>query len=159
VQEEGKGKALPDLILIDGGAGQLASAERALADLGVQGLLLVGVSKGEGRKPGLETLHFSKGPPLRLPPDSIALHFVQQVRDEAHRFAITGHRQRRDKKRRTSVLESIPGIGVKRRRALLKHFGGLQAIEVANVEQLLEVSGMTPALAEEVYLHFHGNIP
>lgn len=150
-----EGKSLPDLILIDGGAAQLASAEKALADLGVQGLLLVGVAKGEERKPGLETLHFSQRLPLQLSPDSIALHFIQQIRDEAHRFAITGHRQRRDKKRRTSVLESIPGIGAKRRRALLKHFGGLQAIESANIDQLAEVSGMTAALAEEVYRHFH----
>ncbi len=152
---QAEGKSLPDLILIDGGAAQLASAERALADLGVEGLLLVGVAKGEERKPGLETLHFSRRPPLHLAPDSMALHFIQQIRDEAHRFAITGHRQRRDKKRRTSVLESIPGIGAKRRRALLKYFGGLQAIETANIDQLLEVSGMTAKLAEEIYRHFH----
>lgn len=155
LQEEGK--ALPDLILIDGGPTQLAAAEQALAALGVRGLFLVGVSKGEGRKPGLETLHFSTRTPLHLAADSLALHFIQQVRDEAHRFAITGHRQRRDKKRRTSTLESIPGIGAKRRRALLKHFGGLQAIETANQQQLQEVSGVTPALAEAIYLHFHAS--
>lgn len=152
---EEDGKPLPDLLLIDGGAAQLRAAEKALADRGVQGLLLVGISKGEGRKPGLETLHFSDQKPLHLAKDSIALHFIQQIRDEAHRFAITSHRNRRDKKRRTSTLESIPGIGAKRRRALLKHFGGLQAIETAELNQLLEVSGITKQLAEEIYLRFH----
>lgn len=151
----GDAKPKPDLILIDGGATQLAAAERALAELGVSGIVLVGVSKGEGRKPGLETLHFSAHNRLHLAPDSLGLHLIQQVRDEAHRFAITGHRLRRDKKRRTSVLESIPGIGAARRRALLKHFGGLQALEAAEVEQILEVPGMNQALAERVYEALH----
>lgn len=146
---------LPDFILIDGGKTQLASAEQALTELNVKGVILAGVAKGEGRKPGLETLYFSHQPPLHLSPDALALHFIQQIRDEAHRFAITGHRQRRDKKRRTSILESIPGIGPTRRRALLRHFGGLQAVEVASVEQLLEVIGMTRALAEKVFAAIH----
>lgn len=145
-------QSLPDLILIDGGKTQLAAVEQALADLKITDIVLVGVAKGEGRKPGLETLYFSYQPPLHLLPDAMALHFIQQIRDEAHRFAITGHRQRRDKKRRTSVLESIPGIGSKRRRALLRYFGGLQGIEAASMEQLIAVPGMTKALAENVLL-------
>jgi excinuclease ABC subunit C len=152
---QSEGKALPDLILIDGGMTQLAAAEKALEALDLHGLLLVGVAKGVERKPGLETLYFSNRTSMHLPKDSIALHFIQQIRDEAHRFAITGHRGRRDKKRRTSVLEAIPGIGAKRRRALLKHFGGLQAIEAANIDQIAAVSGITPALAEQIYQHFH----
>jgi len=146
-----EGKPAPDLILIDGGATQLAAAEKALAGLAITGILLVGVSKGEGRKPGLETLHFSEREPVHLPADAVALHFIQQIRDEAHRFAITGHRQRRDKKRRTSILESIPGVGAKRRSALLRHFGGLQALQTASQEEILKTPGMTAKLAKQIY--------
>ncbi len=151
LQEDGK--PVPELIFIDGGPTQLASAERALAELELQGPLLVGVAKGEGRKPGLETLHFSHRAPLQLASDSVALHFIQQIRDEAHRFAITGHRNRRDKKRRTSVLEAIPGIGAQRRRALLRHFGGLQGLLAAGAEEIKEVQGISSDLAEEIYQH------
>jgi len=149
IQEEGK--PLPDLVFIDGGKLQLKAAKSVLEELHIKEILLVGISKGEGRKPGLETLHFLNRSPLHLSSDSIALHFIQQIRDEAHRFAITGHRLRRDKKRRTSILESIPGIGAKRRRALIRHFGGLQALRAASIEQILEVPHMTRGLAEQVH--------
>jgi excinuclease ABC subunit C len=153
VPSEG-GKPLPELILIDGGKTQLAAAEQALAELHIRGICLIGVAKGEGRKPGLETLYSSYQGPLHLAPASLALHFIQQIRDEAHRFAITGHRQRRDKKRRTSVLESIPGIGARRRRALLQHFGGLQALESATMEQIQAVPGISKAIAEKIVALF-----
>lgn len=144
----------PDLILIDGGKTQLAAAYETLQAFAIPTIMLIGVAKGEDRKPGLETLYFPDKPPLHLPPDALALHFIQQIRDEAHRFAITAHRQRRDKKRRTSVLELVPGIGAKRRRALLRHFGGLQAIETATLEQLMKVPGITQAIAEQVLATF-----
>ncbi|WP_432209512.1 excinuclease ABC subunit UvrC, partial [Acinetobacter variabilis] len=118
---------LPDLLLIDGGKGQLHMAMEVMQELGLDAFM-VGVSKGEGRKPGLETLHFTDGSKIQLPEDHKALHLIQQVRDEAHRFAITRHRAKRDKKRGSSVLEVIPGLGPKRRRDLLTHFGGIQGV-------------------------------
>lgn len=145
----------PDVVLIDGGVTQLNSVQKVLSELRIKNILLVGVAKGENRKPGLETLYFIDRPALNLTPDNIALHFIQQIRDEAHRFAITGHRQRRDKKRLISVLEVIPGIGAKRRRALLKHFGGLPGLKQASLEQLIEVAGMNDKLAQLVYDRFH----
>jgi len=121
---------LPDILFIDGGKGQLAQAVHVLDHLDIDGVLLVGIAKGEGRKPGLETLHFADDrEPLQLPADHPALHLIQHIRDEAHRFAITKHRAKRDKRRRESPLESIPGLGPKRRRDLLNHFGGLQELE------------------------------
>jgi excinuclease ABC subunit C len=157
LEEEGDGPGkLPDLLLIDGGKGQVAAAAQALADLGIEGVLLVGVAKGEERKPGKERLFLSgQEQATILPADSLALHLVQQVRDEAHRFAITGHRQRRARARTTSVLEEIPGIGDRRRQALLRHLGGMQEVARAGVEDLARVPGISPALARRIYASFH----
>jgi excinuclease ABC subunit C len=152
---------LPDLLLIDGGAGQVARANAVLAELGLAGIPVVGVAKGEARRPGDETLLLPgvDGQPAReLKPgaDSPGLQLVQQVRDEAHRFAITGHRGRRQKARSTSRLEDIPGIGPRRRAALLKHFGGLGGLRAAGVEEIARVDGVSNALAERIYATLHG---
>jgi len=152
---EGQGTA-PDLILIDGGRGQVASAFSALSDLGLAHLPMLGVAKGEGRKPGLETLIFpGDREPLQLPPEHPALHLIQEIRDEAHRFAITGHRARRGKARKTSKLESIPGIGPTRRKALVAHFGGLPGVLGASIDQLTTVPGISREIAERIYAALH----
>jgi excinuclease ABC subunit C len=153
---EGDGKQLPDLLLIDGGKGQLHAAESALAELGASGMRLVGVAKGEERKSGLERLFLSgqEGATI-LPADSLALHLIQQVRDEAHRFAISGHRQRRARARTASVLEEIQGVGGRRRQALLRHLGGLQEVMRAGVDELARVPGISPELARRIYATFH----
>ena len=151
----GEGTA-PDLILIDGGKGQVASAFAALADLGLTHLPMIGVAKGEERKPGLETLIFPEGrEPLQLPPQHPALHLIQEVRDEAHRFAITGHRARRGKARKTSTLESLPGVGPARRKALVARFGGLPGVLAASPDQLAEAPGISRELAEKIYSALH----
>ncbi len=152
--EEGK---LPDILFIDGGKGQLSAAKRVLDELAVSGVTLIGVAKGSDRKPGLEQLFLSANrEAIILPANSPALHLIQQIRDEAHRFAVTGHRQRRDRGRRTSTLESIPGIGPKRRQRLLKQFGGLQGVMRAGIEDLSRVEGINRLLAEQIYHAFHG---
>jgi len=149
LKEEG---ILPDILLIDGGKGQLSSAAEIMNELQIHQVLLVGVAKGEGRKPGLETL-FVQGQPegIKLPANSPQMHLVQQIRDEAHRFAITGHRARRGKAQTQSILQEIPGIGAKRRQALLKHFGGLQGIQDAGIRDLSKVPGVNEDLAEKIY--------
>lgn len=144
---------LPDILLIDGGKGQLKQAEQVLEALQISGILIIGVAKGPGRQSGLEKLYLSsRSHPITLAADSLALRAVLMIRDEAHRFAITGHRGRRAKKRRTSVLEDIPGIGVKRRRELLRQFGGLHALQNASAADLAKVPGISRRLAEQIYL-------
>jgi excinuclease ABC subunit C len=149
-------RGAPDLLLIDGGPGQVDAAVKALAAAGVTGLKVVGVSKGADRRPGQERLHIAGDPtPIILEPDSAALHFIQRVRDEAHRFAITGHRRRRARRYRESVLETVPGLGPARRRAILTHFGGLQGVMRAAVSDLEKVSGVGASMARSIYDHLH----
>ena len=153
--QAGEGKR-PDLVLIDGGAGQLGVACDVMAELNLSDIQLLGVAKGVERKPGMEQLlrpQFEK--PLQLSPDNPALHLIQQVRDEAHRFAISGHRAKRGKARTASMLEEISGVGEKRRRNLLARFGGLQGIYQASVPELSQVEGISLALAEKIYQQLH----
>ncbi|MGH8397823.1 MAG: excinuclease ABC subunit UvrC [Gammaproteobacteria bacterium] len=155
--KKGEG-VVPDVLFIDGGKGQLHTAEKVLEDLQVEGVTLVGVAKGPARRPGLEQLFLSgHDAPLILPPDSPALHLIQQIRDEAHRFAITGHRQRRARARTSSVLEGVPGLGPKRRQQLLKQFGGLQEVSRAGIEDLMSVHGISHELAQSIYDLFHAD--
>ncbi|MCM2331010.1 Excinuclease ABC subunit C [Geopseudomonas sagittaria] len=153
--KEGEGK-MPDILLVDGGKGQLNMAREVLQELAVVDLVLLGVAKGVTRKPGLETLYLNDAEhEFTLPGDSPALHLIQQIRDEAHRFAITGHRARRGKARRTSSLEEVPGVGPKRRRDLLKHFGGLQELTRASAEEIAKAPGISKKLAESIYTALH----
>ena len=148
--------APPDILFIDGGKGQLSQAESVMEELQVNGVTLVGVAKGPDRKPGMETLFISGSvKPIHLKSDSPALHLIQQLRDEAHRFAITGHRRRRAKAQTASVLEDIPGVGPRRRRQLLKQFGGLREVARAGVEELANVQGISRELATRIYSAFH----
>jgi excinuclease ABC subunit C len=151
---------MPDVLFVDGGKGQVAEAMTVLDELELDWLQVVGVAKGPARRPGQEQLLIAGQPtPLNLPPDSPALHLIQQIRDEAHRFAITAHRQRRSKARKTSTLEQIPGLGPKRRRELLRQFGGLQGVRNAGIGDLEKVHGISRNLAERIYnnLHLDGN--
>lgn len=152
-----KGEApMPDLLLIDGGPGQLAEAVKVLAELEIEGLRVAGVAKGADRRPGQERLFVpEQDAPIVLPPDSPALLLIQRVRDEAHRFAITGHRQRRAKARTQSILETVPGLGPRRRRELLKQFGGLQGVTRAGVDDLAKVHGISRKLAQAIYETLH----
>ncbi|HVI26666.1 MAG TPA: excinuclease ABC subunit UvrC [Xanthomonadaceae bacterium] len=160
--EEGEGAGtritgvLPDVLLIDGGAGQVAQANAVLAELGITGVTVVGVAKGEARRPGHEALLLPDGREIRPGPESPGLQLVQQVRDEAHRFAITGHRGRRAKARNVSRLEDIAGIGPRRRANLLRHFGGLAGLRAAGAEEIARVEGINAALAERIYASLHG---
>jgi excinuclease ABC subunit C len=152
-----EGGVLPDLLLIDGGAGQVAQARSVLAELGIaERITLVGVAKGEGRRAGHEALLLPDGREIRPGPESPGLQLVQQVRDESHRFAITGHRGRRQKVRNTSRLEDIPGIGPRRRANLLRHFGGLGGLKAAGAEEIARVEGVNAALAERIWASLHG---
>jgi len=155
--KKGEGK-IPDLILIDGGKGQLSIAEKVFEELQIEGVQLVGVAKGPTRKPGFEMLIRSGDhKEIRCPNDSPALHLIQAVRDEAHRFAITGHRARRGKKRNKSSLEGIPGVGPKRRKEMLNFFGGLQEVQRAAIDELVKVPGISRKLAEDIYAALHEN--
>jgi excinuclease ABC subunit C len=147
---------MPDVLFIDGGKGQLAAAKAVLDELELDWLRIVAVAKGRARKPGAERL-FRAGSrsPLLLAPESPALHLIQQIRDEAHRFAVAGHRGRRAKKRNTSRLEQIPGLGPKRRRELLKQFGGLQGVIGAGIDDLAKVHGISRTMAESIYNNLH----
>ena len=146
----------PDLILIDGGKGQVSAAKQALAETGLSDIAFVGVAKGPDRKPGLEELWIGNNA-VTLSSEHPGLHLIQQIRDEAHRFAIAGHRARRSKRRVTSTLEGIEGIGTKRRRQLLARFGGLQGVLGASVEDLAQVEGISRKLAEKIYQELHAS--
>jgi excinuclease ABC subunit C len=146
----------PDILLIDGGKGQLAEAAKVLEELQVKGVALVGVAKGADRRPGQEQLFLlGQQTPIILPPDSSALHLIQRVRDEAHRFAIAGHRRKRAKRHSESILETIPGLGPVKRRELLKQFGGLQGILRAGIDDFVQIRGLGRSLAEVIYEHLH----
>jgi excinuclease ABC subunit C len=146
---------LPDILFVDGGKGQLREAERILEELQIVGMTLIGVAKGPTRKAGLESLFVSGGPEVHLSPDNPGLHLIQHIRDESHRFAIIAHRGRRNKKRKTSSLEGIDGVGPKRRRALLRHFGGAAQVQSASTEELQKVEGISRTLAEQIYATLH----
>jgi len=146
----------PDVLLIDGGKGQLAEATKVLRELGVEGVTLIGVAKGADRRAGQEQLFLlGEDTPTILPPDSRALHLIQRVRDEAHRFAIAGHRRKRAKRHNQSILETIPGLGPVKRRELLKQFGGLQGILRAGIDDFIQVRGLGRELAQVIYEHLH----
>lgn len=146
----------PDVLFIDGGRGQVNAVRESLEALGMSGLKTIGVAKGPDRKPGQEVLISGEsGHTFMLPSHSPALLLIQQIRDEAHRFAITGHRQRRAKARKKSSLEDIPGLGPKRRQLLLRQFGGIKELERASIETLTQLDGISQQLAERIYGHFH----
>ncbi len=146
----------PDVLLIDGGKGQLAEAAKVLDELGVEGISLIGVAKGVDRRAGQEQLFLlGQDTPIILPPDSRALHLIQRVRDEAHRFAISGHRRKRAKRHNQSILETIPGLGPVKRRELLKQFGGLQGILRAGIDDFIQIRGLGRELAQVIYEHLH----
>lgn len=149
---------LPDILFIDGGRGQVSTAQQVLDELQLSGQTLIGIAKGAERRPGLERLFLpGRDTPLILPAHSPALHLIQQIRDEAHRFAITAHRQRRGRARTTSVLEGIAGMGPKRRQQLLKQFGGLREVARAGVEDLAKVKGISKQLAQQIYDALHSD--
>jgi excinuclease ABC subunit C len=142
----------PDIVFIDGGKGQVRQALNVLAELNIIGIDIIGIAKGEGRKAGLETLITQSGTQsINLDSHSIALHLIQSIRDESHRFAITAHRKKRHTARLTSPLQGITGLGAKRRQLLLKQFGGMQALSRASVEELMKVKGIGQTLAQCVY--------
>lgn len=150
-----EGRELPSILIVDGGKGQLSKARAVMAELAITEVMLLGIAKGTTRKPGFETLILESGKERVLASDHLALHLLQQIRDEAHRFAITGHKQARDKQRKTSRLEDVAGVGPKKRKQLIQHFGGLQEIIRASVEDLAKVPGMSKKLAQEVYSTLH----
>jgi excinuclease ABC subunit C len=155
-EEGAEARTRPDLVLIDGGKGQLGVAEAVMDSLGLSDIQLLGVAKGEERKPGLETLITGYArTEWHLRPDHIGFHLIQQIRDEAHRFAITAHRARRAKNRKQSRLDDVPGIGPKKKKALLARFGGLQGVTDASIEDLMRVEGISKALAEAIRAGLH----
>lgn len=152
--KKGEGR-FPDVLFIDGGKGQLSEAQKMLEELQIEGVFLVAVTKGPGRKLGLEKLHTSRGDEISLDANDPGFNLIQHIRDESHRFAITAHRQRRGKKRTSSALERIEGVGPKRRRSLLRHFGGAREVAGAGIEELAKVTGISQKLALEIYESFH----
>jgi excinuclease ABC subunit C len=153
------GGKIPDLVLIDGGKGQVGAAKAALVELGLNDVAIVGVAKGPERKAGMEELIIeSEARTLQLSPSHPGLHLIQAIRDEAHRFAIVGHRARRAKARTTSELNEIPGIGAKRRQALLAAFGGLRGVQSAAIDEIAKVAGISRPLAERIYKHLHESV-
>ena len=147
---------LPDILFIDGGKGQVSQARQVLATYDISSVKVIGVAKGTTRKAGFETLiDADSGTEMRLRGDHPGLHLIQQIRDEAHRFAISGHRSRRGKARKQSILEEIPGVGAQRRRDLLRHFGSAKAIENAGVEELAKIKGISATIARTIYEHLH----
>ncbi|HEY3697884.1 MAG TPA: excinuclease ABC subunit UvrC [Spongiibacteraceae bacterium] len=155
--KRGEGK-LPDILFIDGGKGQVTQAVQVLEEMQINEVLIIGVAKGVDRRAGLEVLiRPDTNEELVLPRDSSALHLIQHIRDEAHRFAVTGHKMRRDKKRRQSTLEEIPGVGPKRRKDLLRHFGGLQGVQSASLDELCRVPGISGKMAEQIYGALHAD--
>ena len=148
--------SLPDICFIDGGLGQVNIALKVMENLQIPTTQIIGVSKGKERKAGEETIILNSGKEkTKLEKNSLALHLIQQIRDEAHRFAITGHRKKRDKKKFESPLEEIPGLGPKRKQILLKHFGGLQGIVKAGEDEIKKIPGINKTLAEAIYYRFH----
>jgi len=146
----------PDILFIDGGKGQVKAAKNALEEVGIENLLVVGIAKGPERKPGLEVLIPSENAmPFMLPSNSPGLLLIQQIRDEAHRFAITGHRQRRSKAKQRSALDEIQGLGPKRKQQLLRQFGGIREISRAGVDVLSRIDGISLHLAQRIYDTFH----
>jgi len=146
----------PDLLVVDGGKGQVAVAAEVLAEQGLHDTRLIGIAKGPERKPGQEDIVLPDcAAPLNLPADHPGLHLLQQIRDEAHRFAIQGHRARRAKARTTSTLQEIAGIGARKRQALLAHFGGIRGVHAASVDDLARVPGISRALAERIFAELH----
>ena len=147
---------LPDVLVIDGGAGQLGRAAEVLEQLQVDDVALLGIAKGATRKPGLETILLAGQGEVAVPPNSPAMHLLQHIRDEAHRFAVAGHRGRRDKKRRRSALDDIPGVGARRKRGLLAHFGSVASIQGASAEEIAKVPGISGKLAAQIHAALHG---
>jgi excinuclease ABC subunit C len=148
----------PDLLLIDGGAGQLSAVSEIMAELGLSDIPLVAIAKGPDRDAGREWFHLPGREPFQLPPRDPVLYFLQRLRDEAHRFAITTHRNARSKKITTSELDDVPGIGAARKRALLMHFGSARGVKGAGLKDLEAVGGINKATARAVYAHFHPGV-
>jgi len=148
-------EAWPDLLLIDGGAGQVSAVAEIMADLGVDDVPFIGVAKGIDRDAGKEEFHRPGGRPFALRHNDPVLYFVQRMRDEAHRFAIGAHRQKRSKAVGATPLDDIPGVGATRKRALLAHFGSAKAVSRANLSDLKAVDGISEGLAEKIYDYFH----
>jgi excinuclease ABC subunit C len=145
----------PDLVLIDGGAGQLSAAAGIFKELGIEDVPFVAISKGADRNAGREWFHMPGCAPFQLPPADPVLHYLQRLRDEAHRFAIGSHRIRRSNAMRVNPLDEVGGIGAARRKALLHHFGSAKAVEAATLEEIRKVPGISAALAQKLYRHFH----
>ena len=146
----------PDLVLIDGGKGQMSAARQALAEIGVEDVVMIGVSKGPDRNAGRETFHLPDGRMVNLPPNSPVLFYLQRLRDEAHRFAIGAHRTRRAKAVGHSSLDDVPGIGPARKKALLLHFGTARAVKNASLDDLQGAPGVSATVAQKIYDFFHG---